>query len=102
MLVAIGVGIGIAIDDQDRWLAALRSGPAAGIAVANWMEAHPDLFALLRKIAFGLAAVAIVVNLYRAFSFLQPIFKGARLLTSDLETRRRDLDGLYAPPDETR
>ena len=96
VLVAIGVGIGIAIADQDRWLAALRAGPQAGIAVADWMEAHPDLFALLRKIAFGLAAAAIVANLYRAFSFLQPIFKGARLLTSDLETRRRDLDGLYA------
>ena len=96
VFVAIGVGIGIAIDDQDRWLAALRSGPQAGVAVANWMEAHPDLFALLRKIAFALAGVAILANLYRAFGFLQPIFKGARLLTADLETRRRDLDGLYA------
>ena len=95
-LMAIGIGLGIAIDDQDRWLAALRTGPQAGAATAGFMEAHPDLLAWARKGAFILAALAILFNLYRAFAFLQPIFKGARLLTADLDSRRRDLDGLYA------
>ncbi len=96
VLVAIGVGIGIAIDDQETWLASLRSGPQAGVAVANWAEAHIGLLGPARTGAFVLAGLAILANLWRAAAFLQPIFKGARLLDGDLDTRRRDLDGLYA------
>ncbi len=96
VLAAIGFGLGIALDDQDTWLASLRSGPKAGVTIADWAEAHIGLIGTARTGAFALAALAILANLWRAFAFLQPIFKGARLLDGDLETRRRDLDGLYA------
>ena len=96
LLVAIGLGLGIATDDQSRWLDALRSGPQAGTALANWFADHMDLLATARTIAFVGAALAILANLLRAFTFLQPVFKGARLLGADLDNRRRDLDGLYA------
>ena len=96
VLVAAAIGLGIAIDDQATWLGDMRAGPQSGVAVANWAEAHIGLLGLARRVAFILAVLAIVANLWRAFGFLQPIFKGARLLEGDLETRRRDLDGLYA------
>lgn len=96
VLVAIGIGLGTAIDDQTTWLGGMRSGPQSGAAVANWFEAHMGLLGAAKSGAFILAALAIVANLWRALSFLRPIFKGVRLLDGDLETRRRDLDGLYA------
>ncbi len=95
-LLALGFGLGIALDDQDAWLARLRSGPQAGASVANWAEAHIGLLATARGAAFVLAALAIAANLWRAAGFLMPIFKGVRLLDGDLAVRRRDLDSLYA------
>ncbi len=96
VLVAIAVGLGIAIDNQDVWLADLRGGPKAGSAVADWLDMHMNLLGLARNGAFALAALAIVADVWRAFAFLTPIFKGVRLLDGDLDVRRHDLDGLYA------
>ncbi len=96
LLVAVGMGLGIAIDDPSRWLDALRGGPQAGAGVATWFADHMDWLATARTLAFAGAALAVAVNLLRAFAFLQPVFKGARLLRADLDNRRRDLDGLYA------
>ncbi len=96
VLVAAGVGLGVAIDDPSRWLDGLRSGPEAGARVATWFADHGDWLATARTLAFAGAALAIVVNGLRAFTFLQPVFKGERLLRADLDGRRRDLDGLYA------
>lgn len=95
-LVAVGVGLGIAITDQTIWLGDLREGPKAGASVADWFVAHPGLLGTARTAVFGLAAFALVANIFRALNFLRPILKGARLLESDLDNRRRDLDGLYA------
>ena len=96
VLVAIGVGLGAAIDDQTNWLATIRAAGKAGPSIADWSEAHVGLLGSLRGGAFVLAALAILANLWRAFAFLTPIFKGVRLLDGDLDARRRDLDGLYA------
>lgn len=96
LLIAIGVGLGIAIDDQAGWLAELRTSTKAGAPVADWFSTHMGLLGTLRTGAFVLAALCVALSLWRAIAFLQPIFKGAWLLGSDLETRRRDLDGLYA------
>ena len=96
VLAATGFGLGIALDDQELWLASLRSGPQAGAAVATWAETHIGLLGTARGGAFILAGLAIVANLWRATAFLQPILKGARLLDGDLDARRRDLDSLYA------
>ena len=96
LLVAAGVGLGIADETQDTWLADLRGGPQAGAGLATWMQAHIGLLATGRAAAFGIAALCIVANLWRAASFLRPILRGCTLLEGDLEGRRRDLDGLYA------
>ncbi|VVB43342.1 hypothetical protein RHAL1_00676 [Beijerinckiaceae bacterium RH AL1] len=96
LLAAVGIGLGIAIESQAYWLADLRGGPKAGAGLANWLEAHMSLLSLARTGAFALAGLAIVANLARAVAFVTPIFKGVRLLDGDLDTRRRDLDSLYA------
>ena len=95
LLVLLGVALGVAIDTQDTWMESLR-GAKAGGAIAGWLDAHMDWLARARTLAFLLAAVAIACNLWRAFAFIAPVSKGARLLDSDLDTRRRDLDGLFA------
>ena len=96
LLVAAGIGLGIAIETQDTWLASLRGGPSAGAGVATWLEAHIGLLATARTAVFVLAALCVAANLWRAASFLKPILRGTTLLEGDLEGRRRDLDGLYA------
>lgn len=96
LLVATGIGLGIALDTRDAWLADLRGGPQAGVGVANWLQVHLDLLSTGRTAAFVLAALCIAANLWRTVSFFRPIARGTVLLGSDLEGRRRDLDGLYA------
>ena len=96
LLAAVGIGLGIAIDSQSYWLADLRGGPKVGAGLADWLDAHMNLLSLARTSAFALAGLAIVANIARAAAFLAPIFKGVRLLDGDLDTRRRDLDSLYA------
>ncbi len=97
LFVLLGIGLGIALDTQDSWLADLRNaGPQIAAASASWIAAHIDLLGLARKAAFALAALMVVANGWRAFGFVQPILTGVRLLKSDLAARRHDLDGLYA------
>ena len=94
--VLVGLGLGIAIDMQDSWLGEMRGGPQATVATATWMSAHIAWLSLAKKAAYILAVVLVAANLWRAFSFAQPILTGVRLLKADLVNRRRDLDGLYA------
>lgn len=96
LLVAVGIGLGIAIETHDGWLAAVRSGPQAGASAANWLQDHIGLLSTARTTAFTLAVLCILANLWRAFAFLRPIARGSALLGGDLDGRRRDLDGLYA------
>ncbi len=96
VLVAIGIGLGVAIADQTTWLAEMRSGPQSGASLANWLQEHIGLIGTLKSAAYLLAALAIAANIWRASSFLKPIVKGERLLESDLDNRRRDLDGHFA------
>ncbi len=96
LLVAAGIGLGIAIETQDSWLASLRGGPQAGAGLATWMEAHIGLLSTARSAAFVLAVLCVAAVLWRAAAFLNPIVRGTTLLEGDLDGRRRDLDGLYA------
>ena len=96
VLVAIGIGLGIALADQGSWLADLRKGPQTGTSLADWLQAHLGLIGTLKSVAYLLALLALAANVWRAVTFLRPIFKGERLLESDLDNRRRDLDGHFA------
>lgn len=82
---------------QDAWLPWLRgSGGESGSGMANWVAAHIDWLGSISEIALLLACVAVLACVWRALRFTQPIFRGASLLKLDLESRRRDLDGLIA------
>lgn len=95
VLVALGYGIGIVIDDQASWLGELQSGPKTGTSLAAWLQAHMGLFSAAKTGASLLTVVCILANLWRAFTFVQPISKGAKLLKNDLDSRRRDLDAHF-------
>ncbi len=65
-------------------------------ALAEAARAHLDLLQPVSRIAFALAALALLADLVRAGRFLGPIYRGITLLKGDLAARRRDLDGLLA------
>lgn len=96
LCAGLGLGLGIAIADQDAWLARLRSEPRAGKPLGDWLDAHMGLLSTGQAIAFALAGLALAALAWRAFAFLAPVFKGARLFGGDLTERRRELDGLFA------
>ena len=96
LLVAAGIGLGVAVETQESWLAILRGGPQAGAGLATWMQAHIGLLSTARTAAFLLAALCVAAVLWRAAAFLKPVLRGTALLEGDLDGRRRDLDGLYA------
>jgi hypothetical protein len=96
LLLLAAWGLGLAVDQQDVWLADLRGGPKAGAALADWFATHMSLLSHAQTAAVVLALAALIANGVRAVAFLRPVFRGAQLLDSDLDNRRRDLDGLYA------
>jgi hypothetical protein len=52
--------------------------------------------ATLSKAAFAAAAIAIGLNLWRAFRFLQPVWRGVTLLKTELANRRHELENASA------
>src|SRR5579883_1569197 len=96
-LVLLGVGLNIAVADQDKWLDWLRSLKGAGFgSVADWFAAHMSWLSLAATLLFAGAGLALVANILRGIGFLRPLFRGVRLLEADVVNRRRALDGLYA------
>ncbi len=96
LLAALGWAAGLGAEDPDAvadWLAGFGD---RFTAVTDWGRAHLDLLQPVSRIAFALAALAVLADIVRAARFLGPIFKGAALLKGDLAARRRDLDGLLA------
>ncbi len=94
ILVLIGIGLGWAIAHQASWLSPLRSTNASW--VADWFDAHMGDIATLSKAAFAAAAIAIGLNLWRAFRFLQPVWRGVTLLKTELANRRHELENASA------
>ncbi len=65
--------------------------PAAG-----WIVEHADWIDKASEILLVLGALALALNLWRAFGFSSLLFRGARLLNHDIRERRRDLDARAA------
>jgi hypothetical protein len=96
ILVLVGIGFDAAVADQAKWLAWLRHASQGLASVATWFEVHIAWLGLAAKIAFAGAALALVVNFWRGVRFLRPLFRGVSLLETDVLSRRRALDSLYA------
>ncbi|WP_237479735.1 P-loop NTPase fold protein [Lichenibacterium dinghuense] len=96
LLVALGWAAGAGADNPDAVASWLAGFGDRFTAATDWGRAHLDLLQPVSRIAFALAALALLADVVRAARFLGPIFKGAALLKGDLAARRRDLDGLLA------
>jgi hypothetical protein len=95
ILAAIGAGLGWAVAHQATWLAPMQAN-TTGAPVAAWFTANMGAFATLGKAAFAGAGLAVLINLWRAFRFLQPILRGITLLKTELNNRRYELDSAVA------
>ncbi len=71
------------------WLTGLG---AAGGSVANWLTAHDGLIDEIAAALAILGALALALNLWRAFLFTGTLLRGVRLLNFDVRERGRDLD----------
>ena len=76
--------------------ASLRSMGEMGVSSADWIGAHRDWLDMASGALILLAVVAILVNVWRAFSFTSLLFRGLRLLNMDIRERRRELDASLA------
>ena len=89
-------GVGALIANEPKLVEAVRSGGEKLTSVADWVEREWHWLHPLKR-ALELAALAsLALNLARGLRFLLPIHRGVVLLRSDLDARRRDLDGLLA------
>jgi hypothetical protein len=75
------------------WLKGLGAPAAAG---ADWLTANSDWIGYVVAAFFALGALALALNLWRAFIFAASLLRGARLLNSDVRERSRDLDAALA------
>lgn len=96
ILLVLAWGCGRAGATQGVWLPWLHGTGEFGATIANWIEANLGWLAAIGGTATLAACLAVIACAWRALRFTQPIFRGASLLKLDLETRRRDLDGLIA------
>ncbi|HYP56726.1 MAG TPA: P-loop NTPase fold protein, partial [Beijerinckia sp.] len=94
-LILAGIGLGAAYNHEGLWLGGLRANETSA-SVANWFTTHLSWLITAKQIAFAGAGLAILSNIWRALRFLQPVFRGASLLRSDLENRRPELDNFFA------
>jgi hypothetical protein len=91
-IVAFVLAFGLSRLHDDAAAASIGSLNASLKPAANWMTTHADWIDRASEILLVLGALALALNLWRAFGFSSLLFRGARLLNHDLRERRRDLD----------
>ena len=96
VLAALGWAAGWGADNPDAVSSWLGSFGDRFTAITDGARARLDLLQPASRIAFALAALALLADSVRAARFLGPVLRGVRLLKGDLDERRRDLDGLLA------
>lgn len=96
LLLLVGWGSAHLADHPDLWLTWLAGLGEKFAGLTTWAQDHAGWLMPISHAAYALAALAILVDIMRAFRFIQPILRGASLLNGELESRRRDIDGLLA------
>jgi hypothetical protein len=89
LLIAWGFGY---LERDHAWLDSIRGSGETARPVADWLQAHLAWLATLRSAAIVIALLCVLANLWRAFRFVQPVFRGATLLHRDVAQRGQDLD----------
>jgi len=96
LFVLLGFGLNWAVEHKELWLSPLRASRESMAGLVTWLEAQMGLIAGLGKLAYLSALAALVINVFRAFRFLQPITRGASLLETEIANRRHELDSSVA------
>lgn len=98
VVAVIAFALAFAVDEARSQSAGegLRSLAAFLAPVADWLAAHQGWLAAAAKTLSVLGALALLVVLWRAFSFAGLLFRGRRLLGYDARERRRDLEASAA------
>jgi hypothetical protein len=92
-VILLGLAWGFAYLERDHtWLDSIRGSGETARPLADWLQAHLSWLATLRTAAIVIALLCILVNLWRAFRFAQPVLRGATLLQRDVAQRGQDLD----------
>ena len=78
------------------WLNPIASSGAQGAQAGDYLQHHLDWLTQSAQI-FSLLGLALIgFNLWRAFSFMQPLFHAAGLLDEDVAAKRHELDQTLA------
>jgi hypothetical protein len=91
IFLALAWGFGY-LERDHAWLDSIRGTGETARPLADWLQAHLNWLVTLRSAAIVLALLCILANLWRAFRFVQPVFRGATLLNRDAAQRGQDLD----------
>jgi hypothetical protein len=89
LLIAWGCGY---LERDHAWLESIRGSGETARPLADWLQTHLNWLATLRSAAIVIAVLCVLANLWRAFRFVQPVFRGATLLHRDVAERGQDLD----------
>lgn len=95
-IVAFVLGVAASLLHEEAGLTAIRGVAVQLAPFADWIAAHADWFEKAAKILYLLGALALALNLWRAFSFSGLLLRGAQLLNLDVRDRRRDLENRVA------
>jgi hypothetical protein len=92
-IVAFVLGVAASFLHGEAALSAIRGAAAQP---AGWIAAHADWLDGAAKVLYLLGALALALNIWRAFSFSGLLLRGAQLLDLDVRDRRRDLENRVA------
>ena len=83
-------------NNSSLWLKPIASSGAQGAQAGDFLQGHVDWLSQSAQIFSLLGLVLIGLNLWRAFSFMQPLFHAAGLLDEDIAAKRHELDQTLA------
>ena len=91
IFLALAWGFGY-LERDHAWIESIRGSGDTARPLADWLQAHLNWLATLRSAAIIIAILCVLANVWRAFRFVQPVFRGATLLHRDVAQRGQDLD----------
>jgi hypothetical protein len=95
-LSALGWAFATAETTRGDWLASLRDMAESAREPANWIEAHANWLSVMSQTALIAAGLCLALNIWRAGRFTMPLLRGLRLLETEVDQRRNELDRLIA------
>jgi hypothetical protein len=92
----LGWGANWLAENNTLWVKPISSSGAQGAQAGDFLQGHIDWLTQSAHV-FSLLGLALIgLNLWRAFSFMQPLFHAAGLLDEDIAAKRHELDQTLA------